>query len=158
MAGGDHQVLLDGELGEDARLLEGARQALAVEAAGVRLVEAVAVEADGAGIGLEIAGDDVEGGGLARPVRPDKRRDRALGDREAAIVDGAHAAEMLAQPVDFEERGRHLATCNVLMVPASAAAPLPERVWWARWRRRRSVMVGRMPRGRSSMMIRKIAA
>ena len=41
--------------------------------------------------------DAVEDGGLAGAVRADQRGDRAALDREGAIVDGADAAEVLAE-------------------------------------------------------------
>ena len=54
----------------------------------------------GARVGRQVAGDQVEGRGLARAVRPDQRGDASLLDREAAAVDGRDAAEALRQSVD----------------------------------------------------------
>ena len=45
---------------------------------------------------------EIDDRALAGAVRPDQAEDLALRDREIDAVDGAHAAEMLAQPLEFK--------------------------------------------------------
>src|SRR5262249_19267460 len=63
---------------------------------------------DVTGIGHELAIDAVEASRLACTVRSDERDQLACGDRERHVVDGAHAAELLAQV--FDAQGAHRRT------------------------------------------------
>ena len=70
----------------------------------------LAEHGDRAAGGGEHAGDQVEGGALAGAVRADQRDDLAGLDVEGDIVDGDHAAELLARIVDLQQHagsGRH---------------------------------------------------
>ena len=62
------------------------------------------VEPDLAGLRRHRAADQVEDRRLARAVRPDQRRDRALRHGEGRAVDGPHAAEAPLEPLHLEER------------------------------------------------------
>ena len=145
---GDRKILEHRELGKDARSLKGAREPCPCESCRVRTAYRPAVERDVAGIAREVAGDQIEGGGLAGAVRADQRRDAALLDREVASVDGRDTSEALRQPLHREQSGHGAAAA----LPVSdTARRAPERAAI------RSRNDGRMPRGRSSITIRKTA-
>ena len=55
-------------------------------------------------------GHQVDQGGLAGTVGTDERDDLALLEREAHVVDGVNAAEMLAHPVRHQDCRAHVAT------------------------------------------------
>ena len=76
----DQQILEHGELFERLRDLAGAADAGAATLAALAL-KIAAVEADDAGVLRELAGDQVEQRGLARPVRPDDADRLARCDR-----------------------------------------------------------------------------
>src|SRR6516162_3871033 len=58
-----------------------------------------------AGVGLEVTGDDVDEGGLARTVVADQTELLAALDRDRNIAGGDHGAEGFLQTDGFEERG-----------------------------------------------------
>src|SRR2546423_15527366 len=58
-----------------------------------RTVDPLPLEADGAALGPQKAGDDVEERRLPRTVRADQRGDRSILDVQRRAVDRTHAAE-----------------------------------------------------------------
>ena len=64
---------------------------------------------DRAGVGGEIAGDQVEQRGLAGAVRADDQAPLARHDRERHVPGGRQAAEALLEMRDFERGERHCA-------------------------------------------------
>ena len=82
-------------------------------------------------VGLQHPGQQVEGGGLTRPVRTDQTTDPATGDGEAAAVHGVYAAERLAQAACLQDdavgsRG-HQCTMPLRAQPRSMANPIRPR-------------------------------
>jgi hypothetical protein len=66
-------------------------------------------DADFAAIGLAQSLEDLDGRGLARPVRPEESEDLALRDVEVDAVDGLHVAVSLGEATDADDgfgRGR----------------------------------------------------
>ena len=63
-----------------------------------------ALEPDLAGVGRELAVDDVEAGRLAGAVGPDQGEEFAAPDVEADLVDGAHAAKGFRQRANWKAR------------------------------------------------------
>ena len=61
-------------------------------------------EPDLAGVGAHLPAHQVEGGRLARAVRADDADDLARTDDERDVVDRAHAAEVLDEAADLEQR------------------------------------------------------
>ena len=87
------QVLLDGELAEDARFLgQVAHAAVAGAAVHGPVGDVDAVEHDLAGVGLDHAAGHAEAGGLAGPVGAQQPDDLAAVDLEIDAVDDAAAA------------------------------------------------------------------
>ena len=70
---------------------------------GGRPLTSVAPEEDLSRVVREIAGDQVEEGGLAGAVRPDDRAQIALGHGEVHAVHGLDAAEMLLESDGAED-------------------------------------------------------
>ncbi len=103
----DH-VVLDRQAGKRAHQLEGAADATPAHRVRREPIDALVPERDGALIGGEHPGDDVEQRGLARAVGADDGEDRALGHAEAHPVDREQAAEPLAYPVDCQQRAHGL--------------------------------------------------
>jgi hypothetical protein len=103
-------VLAGGGRLDHAHLLEAAADALArppprCVASDVRLLEE-----DLGAVGLDEAADDVQEGGLARPVRADEAADLTGSDRERDVVQDLQAADPEADVLAFEQRrhgGRH---------------------------------------------------
>ena len=102
--GGD-DVLLHREVLEQADVLEGTRDARAVDLRGVETVNVPAVEEDGAVRGLVDLREQVEDGRLARAVGADEARDLRAADGDVEAVDRLQAAEGDAE-VDALEDGR----------------------------------------------------
>ena len=83
---------------------------------------------DGAAGGGQHAGDQVEGRALAGAVGADQRDDLAGLDVERHIVDGDHAAELLARALDLQQRRRGVVGAAGAAGSASAGAgPLARR-------------------------------
>jgi hypothetical protein len=94
-------------LGEQADVLEGARDAgLGDLVHGGRLVGRAA-QHEAAGVGRVQAGDDVEEGGLAGAVGADQAVDLAGVDRDADVRQRLQAAEALGDAVDLENCVAH---------------------------------------------------
>src|SRR5205807_5160905 len=102
----DEQVLQRRQLREDADDLEGAPDAAAGDLPGLEAVDPPAAEAHATGIEPLDTGDAVEERRLARAVGADEAVDARRLQRQRDVVDGGHAAEALAYPLD-REHGRH---------------------------------------------------
>ncbi len=99
------QVLLDGELAEDARLLgEIAHAAVAGAAVHGPAGDVDALEPDLAGVGLDHAAGHAEAGGLAGAVGAQQADDLAAPDLEVDAVDDAADAVDLDQPFHGQHR------------------------------------------------------
>ena len=92
--GADHDVFRNAHVLERDRDLEAASHAEAGVLFGRGAGDVVALEADGAGGGREVAGDAVEEGALAGAVGADEADDVALRHGQAGAVDGAEGAEL----------------------------------------------------------------
>src|SRR5450631_4628858 len=91
----------------------------------------VAVELNPTGIALEVAGDDVEQGRLARPVGSDEGRDGPFLNTQRGAVDSPDPAEYLGHIVHRKQVGHDppppsmdAASCSLARVrsPGGAAA------------------------------------
>src|SRR5690606_25159166 len=96
--------------GQDAHELEGAGDAAPRDLVRGQAGNALSRQAYLAAGRRQRAGDQVEHGGLARPVRPDQAEDLAFADVEADIVDGDEAAELLARAGNAEDGGHGFAS------------------------------------------------
>src|SRR5262249_17429506 len=99
----DHDVLQRREVREQADVLEGARDAARSDAVRLEPGELVSVERERAAVGRVEAGEQVEPGRLAGPVRPDQPEDLAARDREAHAGKRLDAAEALADGSRLEQ-------------------------------------------------------
>src|SRR6266704_215585 len=132
---------------------------MSVQPAGVQAGNVPAAEADLPPIRRQVAGDQVEQRGLTGTVRPDQGGDGAALDREGATVHSSHPAEDLGGVLDLKQRAHAAPPPTVTSASGraggtAAAFTVPRR----RRRRIRSWIVGRMPRGSSSMITRNTAA
>src|SRR5262249_11304979 len=98
--------------------LERASDAEAPDLARPEAGEILLLEPDLAGVRRELAVDHVEAGRFAGAVRADHGQELAAPDREAHVVDGAHAAEGFGQRAD-----RQLAHVGVFRRGTSRAKP-----------------------------------
>src|SRR5258708_19234083 len=114
--GRGHEVLEDGEAGQRPHDLERAGQAQPADLVGLAAVDPGSPEEDPSARGREVAVDQVEDGGLPRPVRPDQPQDLPLLQAEGHVAHGQQAAEALADVVELEEGGH-----------AAAGPPCPRR-------------------------------
>ena len=103
--GAHHHVLEDGELLEGRGQLERTPDAEARMRLRRDLGHVVAVEEDPSSTRLEVAGEAIEEGRFACPVRPDQADDLALADLEAGVRDRKEAAEGLADVGGFKQHG-----------------------------------------------------
>src|SRR5438067_179330 len=97
-------VLANAERAPDGGDLKGAPDAFAPDLARREAEDRLAAEQDLAGVGAELAVDDVEAGGLAGAVRSDEREELSCREREAHVFDSVHAAEGLLQVAHLEKR------------------------------------------------------
>src|SRR2546421_1818120 len=102
----DKQGLPRRQLGKDADDLARAADAAAGDLPGLEAVDPLAAKAHAAGVEALEPGDAVEERRLARAVGADEAVDAPGLERERDVVDGGHAAEALAYPLD-REHGRH---------------------------------------------------
>src|SRR2546421_62742 len=102
----DEQVLQRRQLREDGDERESAPDAAAGDLPGLEAVDPPAAEAHAAGIEPLEPGDAVEERRLARAVGADEAVDARRLQRQRDVVDGGHAAEAPADPLD-REHGRH---------------------------------------------------
>ena len=98
----DFDVVLNGQVGEQADILEGTGDTCAVHLHGVHAGSFLAVEKDGAVGGLVYLGQQVEDGGLACAVGADQTGDFGLTDGQVEIINRLQAAELDAQVARFK--------------------------------------------------------
>src|SRR5262249_35962019 len=101
----DHDVLEDGQGGEEGDILEGPPDAPLGDAVGWRIPEGLAVEAEAPAVGGVEAGEAVEQRRLAGPVWTDDAHDLAHFHRERDLVEGDDAPEVDGDLVHGEDRG-----------------------------------------------------
>jgi hypothetical protein len=104
---GEAEVLLDGEVGDQGRVLVDRGQA-----PGPRLGRAVqdhrlAVDGHRAAVVAEHAGEDLDQGRLASPVGPEQGVDLARGHRQVDRAQGHHRPEGLGHRGRLQQRGWH---------------------------------------------------
>src|SRR3954453_185562 len=112
----DPDVVQDGHGAKEPDVLEGtpdAHRGHFVWLLGAHLApgfgrERLTVEGDVAGGRDVVAGDHVEEGRLAGPVRADERHDRSTRDIEVDVVDGRQTAELLRPPARADEGHRRV--------------------------------------------------
>ena len=97
-------VLLDRHLGEEADVLERARDAHAVDLGHGLAGRVVAVDEDGAARGRVDVGEQVEDRGLAGSVGADQARDLGPAHGDVEVVDGSEASEVDAQVLGLQHR------------------------------------------------------
>src|SRR5262245_22457508 len=102
----DHDILERREIGEEANVLESARNAAYRHFVRSTAGERSAVEHEGACIRRVDTGQKIEERRLAGAVRPDQAVNLATGDGEAHRRERLHAAEALGDAVRGEQ-GRH---------------------------------------------------
>ncbi len=102
VAAGQH-VFEHGEILEEADGLEGPGDAELDDAVGGPVRDVSALEADSSPVGAVIAGDEVEDGGLARPVRADEPDDGPLLHVEGDFVYGRQSAEGLGNALKLQQ-------------------------------------------------------
>ena len=100
----EHDVVEHGHAAEQSDVLKGAGDAERGDARGPDPGHVPALEPDRAGIRPVEAADDVEHRGLAGAVRADDRGQPAAAHLERHVLDRAHAAEMLRDAEDREQR------------------------------------------------------
>src|SRR5262249_19489172 len=83
--------------------LKGAANPAATDLVRRQSVDAFPAESDRTPVRCEGAGNDVEQGGLTRPIRADNREDRAARDLKAHAVDRKQPAKTLADPIDCKK-------------------------------------------------------
>src|SRR5262249_48670591 len=88
---------------EEAQVLEGPRHPGADDLVRRAPGDVGAVQRHPPLVGRQEAGDQVEGGRLARPVRPDQADGRAALDGEAQVLDDLGAGEALGQRLDPQD-------------------------------------------------------
>jgi len=103
----DHQVVEDGERQAQARALEGARDAGAIDRLRAQAGDAPVGELDLSPAGREQPGQDVEEGRLAGPVRSDEPEHAAFLEPQVEPVQGDHPAEAPGQLLALEQRRGH---------------------------------------------------
>src|SRR5580692_8434027 len=108
--GRDQHVLKHGKTGEDPGQLEGPADAQGEYLVRRGVGDPPVCQVHLPRVGLGVAGDDVEQGGLARPVRADQPGHRALADLDRASVQGAHAAIGLVHPLRPQQHAHLLAS------------------------------------------------
>src|SRR3712207_6322528 len=103
-------------------MLPGAREAGTSARHRCKLVYTLAIQQNGARIGADVAGDQIEQRGLARPVGSDQAEDVSGLERQSDVVGDDDAAERLAQAHDLEN-GAHQTDPALTRWRLSAAGP-----------------------------------
>jgi hypothetical protein len=101
------EVLRDGEVGKQGRLLVDAGDAERVGGGGLKVGERAAGEREGAGVGLVGAGDDLDERALASAVLAEQGVNLAGLQIEIDAPEGPRAAERLGDLAEFEQRSGH---------------------------------------------------
>ena len=76
-------------------------------AVGAQTRDVPAEDTDGAGVGREISGDQVEERGLARAVGAEQEPPLSLEDGKGDVAHGGNAAERFEEPLQFQGGGSH---------------------------------------------------
>ena len=97
-------VVDDGQVLEQADVLEGAGHAHPVDLVGLFAGGGHAVQQDGAPAGLVDVGQQVKDGGLARAVGADQAGDLVAADHQVEVVHRGQAAKVDAQAPDVQHR------------------------------------------------------
>jgi hypothetical protein len=118
-------AVLDGEPGEETRLLIGAREPHLRPRARRSMRDVAAEQLDRPRGGGEVAADDVEEGRLARPVRAEDGAPLAGGHLEVDLRDGVEAAEAPADPPQAEGRLGVFGECRFGQAPTSGSGSSP---------------------------------
>jgi hypothetical protein len=103
----EQEVLLDGELGHDGRLLVRDHHALGQRLAWRVLAAPDAVHAHRAAVRSEGPAEDAEQGALARAVLPRQREDLTVPECEAHVVERTHPRERLRDVADLKKGCSH---------------------------------------------------
>ena len=125
--GGDAEVLLDGEPGQQAPALGHDRDAGAADELGPLAREVGVAEQDAAAVDAEHAADGEHERRLAGAVRAEQRRDLARRDRQRDVVQDAAAAARDAEILEAElgpgggVGGRHSTASP--RVPSTSSVP-----------------------------------
>src|SRR6266851_5127389 len=141
----DPHVLEHREVGKRADDLERARQAEPADRVGLEPDERSAVEADVAAVRGQEARDQVEDGGLARPVGPDEPQYLPPGHVEREIAHRLQAAEPLAESADLEQRWGAARGRDVRAHRAAAFSQRRRRAGYAPWGRNSTTAMSRRP-------------
>ena len=118
---GERQIVAHGELGKQAVALERAGDADARAGGHVEAGHVAVLEQDGAGIGPQIAGEQVEIGGLAGAVRADDRVAQRGFEREAHVLRHGERAERLVERAGLERDHAASSVAEATRRPAAAA-------------------------------------
>ena len=97
-------LLQHGHALEQAHVLISAADPYRRDLRGQQMLDFGAVELDAAGVGVEDARDQVDQGGFARAVGADEAVHAADANLGAQAAHGCHAAEVLDDVIEFQER------------------------------------------------------
>jgi hypothetical protein len=100
---GEAEVLEDGEVGDQRRVLEDGREAELAGAARAAHGHFLAPDRDAATVRVDHAGERLDQCGLAGAVGAEQRVDLALLDREVGVAQGDHRAVVLRDVLYFEQ-------------------------------------------------------
>jgi hypothetical protein len=92
------------QLGDEGQLLVDGGDAVALGVAAVLEADRLAVDRDGAGVGLVEAGEHLDQGALAGPVLADQRVDLADSHLEVDTTEGRDPGERLGDPLGPQQR------------------------------------------------------
>src|SRR5688572_6583905 len=118
----NHHVLKRREIGEEADVLESARNTGRSHVVRLEPGELAPGEAERTGVGGIDAGEDVEERGLASAVRPDQAVDLACGDGKRDIVQRLDAAEALGRALD-EQKAQATCSSSSRFLTAEGSSP-----------------------------------
>ena len=119
-------VFHNGQRSECLGYLECTAHAHAPDIARVAAHQLIATKPDGARIGLELAIDHVEGGGLARTIRADQGQQFSRSQIERNAVDRFHATKRFAQPGHSQQRQRGWVHALIPSTERTSAAGWPK--------------------------------
>src|SRR5919201_4138152 len=147
---GHQHVVQDRHPGKQAQILKGTGHTQVDDAVGAAAAKVPAIEGDRAPVRLQHAGDQVEDGGLPRPIGSDQPGDVTLIDIQTQPSHRLDAAEALPDVVhdDAAGGGDHHAPLRMAvgLMPASAAGAAVSS--WADGARITAARLPRMPCGR----------
>src|SRR5688572_4720017 len=118
----DHHVLKNGEIGEEADVLESARNTGRSHMVRLEPGKLASGEAERTGVGGVDAGEDVEERGLARAIRADQAVDLACGNGKRDLVQSLNAAEALGRALD-EQKAQATCSSSSRFLTAEGSSP-----------------------------------